>query len=197
MLHNMNLPLMKFYQYSNHSSIQKIKHVFNTASDINKIIKSLDTNKATGPDGITAKFVQMSANIIGRHLSSTIICDIPKNKYSKHTKTATVRSIFKKDDRAKIKNYRPVCHLNIFSKICERFLHENLRNCVNTFLSQSIFAYRKSNNTHHVLIRLIEIWKKSLCEKKLVAAVLIDLSKAFQCIPHDLPLPKCMLMDFL
>ena len=31
-----------------------------TASDINKITKSVDTNKATGPDGIPAKFVQMS-----------------------------------------------------------------------------------------------------------------------------------------
>ena len=48
--------------YSNHPGIQKIKSVFNTdnkfdlpkqtASDVNKIIKSLDTNKATGPDGI-------------------------------------------------------------------------------------------------------------------------------------------------
>ena len=68
--------------YSNHPSIQKIKSVFNTdskfdlpkptASDINKIIKSLDTNKATGPDGIPAKFVQMSANVTDCHLSNII-----------------------------------------------------------------------------------------------------------------------------
>ena len=72
--------------YSNHPSIQKIKSVFNTdtkfdlpkptASDINKIIKSLDTSKATGPDGIPAKFVQMSANVINCHLSNIITCDI-------------------------------------------------------------------------------------------------------------------------
>ena len=72
--------------YSNHPSIQKIKSVFNTdskfdlpkptASDINKIIKSLDTSKATGPDGIPAKFVQMSANVIDCHLSNIINCDI-------------------------------------------------------------------------------------------------------------------------
>ena len=53
--------------YSNHPSIQKIKRVFNTdsksdlpkptASDINKITKSSDTNKATRQDGISAKFV--------------------------------------------------------------------------------------------------------------------------------------------
>ena len=43
---------------------------------ISKIINSLDTNKGTGPDGISAKFVS----------------DISK-KYSEHAKTATVRSI--------------------------------------------------------------------------------------------------------
>ena len=80
--------------YSNHLSIQKIKSVFNTdtkfelpkptASDINKIIKSLDPNKATGQDGIPAKFVQMSANVIDCRLSNIIACDISKNKYSEH-----------------------------------------------------------------------------------------------------------------
>ena len=75
-----------------------------TASDINKIIKSLDTNKATGPDGIPAKFVQMSANVIDCHLSNIITCDISKNKYPEHAKTATVRPIFKKMIGQKLKS---------------------------------------------------------------------------------------------
>ena len=56
--------------------------------------KSLDTNKVLVPDGIPAKFVQMSANVIDCHLSNIIACDISKNKYSGHAKTATVRRIF-------------------------------------------------------------------------------------------------------
>ena len=127
-----------------------------TGSNINETIKSLDTNKATGPDGISAKFVQISANVIDSHLSNIIACDISKNKYSDHAKTATVRPIAKKDDRTKIKNYLTVSLLNMFSKIYERFLHENLTNYVNTFLLKFIFAYRKSYSTNHVLIRLIE-----------------------------------------
>ena len=124
--------------YSSHPSIQKIRSLFNTdskfdlpkptASDINEIIKSLDTNKATGPDGIPAKFVQMSANITDCHLSNIITCDTSKNKYSEHAKTATVRTIFKKDYRTKIKNHRPVSLLNMFSKIYDKFLHEDLTN---------------------------------------------------------------------
>ena len=84
----------------------------------------------------------------------------------------------------------------MFSKIYERFLHENLTNYVNTFLSRFISAYRKSFSTNHVLIRLIENWKKSLDEKKFVGAVLMDLSKAFDSIPHDLLIAKMYAYGF-
>ena len=138
----------------------------------------------------------MSANVIDCHLSNIITCDISKNKYSEHAKTATVRPIFKKDDRTKIKNYRPVSLLNMFSKIYKKFHHENLTNYVNTFLSNFISAYRKSYSTNHVLIRLIENWKKSLDEKKIVGAVLMDLSKTFDSIPLDLLIAKMYTYGF-
>ena len=54
--------------YSAHPSIQKIKReasvdkefesAYASAKDINQIIKSLNANKATGPDGISASFVK-------------------------------------------------------------------------------------------------------------------------------------------
>ena len=78
----------------------------------------------------------------------------------------------------------------MFSKIYEKFLHENLTNYVNTFLSKFISAYRKSYSKNHVLIRLIENWKKSPDEKRFVGAVLMDLSKAFDSILHDLLIAK-------
>ena len=41
-----------------------------------------------------------------------------------------------------------------------------------------------------MLIRLIKNWKQSLDNQKFVRAVLIDLSKVFDCIPHDLLVAK-------
>ena len=132
----------------------------------------------------------MSASVIDCHLANIIDNGISNNSYSEHAKTATVRPIFKKDDRAKIKNYRPISLLNIFAKIYERFLHENLSEYVDSFLSNFISASRKSCSSNCVLICLIENWKKSLDQKRLVEAVLPDLSKAFDSIPHDLLIAK-------
>ena len=53
--------------------------------------------------------------------------------------------------------------------------------------------YRENYSTNHVLIRLIENWKKALGEKFLVGTVVMDLSKAFDCIPHDLLIAKLLI----
>ena len=64
--------------------------------DINKIIRKLNPNKATGPDRIPIKVIKASANIIDSHLTYIINKDRKTNKYSEDAKTALVRPIYKK-----------------------------------------------------------------------------------------------------
>ena len=47
-----------------------------------------------------------------------------------------------------------------------------------------------------MLIRLVEEWKKHLDNNEVVGGVLIDLSKAFDCIPHDLLIAKLSAYGF-
>ena len=128
----------------------------------------LSTDKATGPDGILVKFIKLSANVIDNHLANIINKVKDLSRYSENAKITNIRSIFKKDKRTKVKNYQSVRLLNIYSKIYERFIHENFTPFVNFFLSKFISAYRKTYSTNHVLIRLIENWKKSLDQVKQV-----------------------------
>ena len=103
-----------------------------------------------------------------------------------NAKTVSVRPIFNKNDWTKIKNYEPVSLLNTFSKIYERYLHNNLTKYVGLFLSEFIWNYLRRYSSNHLYLRLIGSWKKWSDQKKIVSAVLMDLSKAFDYTPHNL-----------
>jgi hypothetical protein len=54
----------------------------------------------------------------------------------------------------------------------------------------SLSAFRSGYGCQTALLKIIEDWKKSLDENKFVAAILMDLSKAFDCLPHKLLINK-------
>ena len=58
------------------------------------------------------------------------------------------------------------------------------------YLSPFISAYRKNYSTQQVLIRLLEEWREKLERNFIVGVVLMDLSKTFDCISHDLIIAK-------
>ena len=57
-------------------------------------------------------------------------------------------------------------------------------------LSPYLCAYRKGYNTQHALLRLIEKCRSFLDRKGLAGAILMDLSKAFDCLNHELLIAK-------
>ena len=79
--------------------------------------------------------------------------------------------------------FRLACVLNTFSKIYEKTVKDFLIK-----FSPIIDACRKSFSTavEYVFIGLLEDWRNKLDNNNAESVVLTDLSKAFECILHDL-----------
>ena len=59
-----------------------------------------------------------------------------------------------------------------------------------TILSNLLSGFREGYSTQHALFRVIETRKQCLDFESVVGALIMDLSKAYDCIPHDLLIAK-------
>ena len=133
----------------------------------------------------------MSSDFLAEPLSIAISNSISTSTFPNNAKIASVVPIDKKtDDKYVISNFRRVSILNCFSKVSENVIKNELLKSMNVHLSPFLSAYRKNYNTQHVLLRLLEEWREHLDNNKTVGGILIDLLKAFDCVPHDLLLAK-------
>ena len=67
---------------------------------------------------------------------------------------------------------------------------------MNEYLSPYLCGYRKGFNTQTALSSLIEKWKQIIDNKGYGAAILMDLSKAFDTINHELLIAKLHVYGF-
>ena len=142
-------------------------------------------------DAIPPKLINIGADIIAEPLTQAINYCLRQGIFPDNAKFASVVPVDKgKPDKYNFLNYRPVSILNTFSKIYKKVIKNQLVSYFDKHLSRFISAYRKKYSIHQVNIRLLEEWREKLDKNFIVDAVLMDLSKAFGCIPHDLILAK-------
>lgn len=188
-------------KFANHPSVVKIKQFYGESgkklsfrrvslSDVTKKIKDLDKNKTTQQSDIPTKIIQENSDIFGNVLCNSINYNIDQSNFPKSLKNADVIPVFKKEDRTDKCNYRPVSILPNISKIFEKCLYKQIEAFFQPIFNKQQCGFRRGFSTQQCLIAMIEKCKKSLDNKGSYAALLTDLSKAFDCINHDLLIAK-------
>ena len=65
-------------------------------------------------------------------------------------------------------------------------MHGQLAEDLEAVFSPFLAAFRTGSGCQTTLLRLLEDWKRALDNHEYGAATLMDLSKAFDCLPYDL-----------
>ena len=99
-------------------------------------------------------------------------------------------SLSKKHSFGDKANYRPVSVLPFISKVLEKIIYDLLYEYLETFLSELLCGFRKAHSTQHALFRLIQKWQSELDSGGYVGTILMGLSKAYDCLSHDLLIAK-------
>ena len=133
----------------------------------------------------------MVSNFLSKLITYIINTAIDTDTFPDRAKRASVTPIDKGgNDKHIYTSYRPISVLNTFSKIIELAIFDQLTKHANNFLSIFVSTYPKMYGTQYVIIRLVEEWQEQIDHNKIVGTVLLDLSKAFDCIPHDFLIAK-------
>ena len=111
-------------------------------------------------------------------------------------KLANVSPVYKKGGRNDKTNYRPINILPAISKIYEKLLFHQINNYFDRKLCKYQCGFRKGYSSQYVLILMIEKWKKCIDKGGFAGALLTDLSKAFDCFSHELPIAKLSAYGF-
>ena len=155
-----------------------------------KLVRTLDGNKATGHDNIPAALLKSAAEELALPIKNLINRSIRDAQFPHDLKLSEIPPIFKSKDDLDKENFRPISILPCISKIFENVYYEQLYNFFCGILSSSLVAYRRNYGCQHVLTKLIQDSKSALDKGEFVGMILMDLSKAFDCLPHRLLLCK-------
>ena len=166
----------------------KFEHV--SIRDIEIEIENIDTSKAFQNDDIPSNIIKQNCDIFSRIIHNQFNNSLETSVFPEELKNADVIPVFKKGSRNDIENYRPVSILPNISKIFERCIYKQLYSYFDNFLSKYQTGFRKGYSTQQCLLAMIEKLKESIDNKGVYAALLTDLSKAFDCLPHDLLIAK-------
>ena len=116
--------------------------------------------------------------------------------FPSNLKLGSISPIFEKDDPLDKSNYiRSI--LPLLSNVYERIIYNQLSQHSEQFLNSLLWLSYKAYNTQHLLYKLLHSWQRELDSDSFVCTILMDLSKAYDCISHKLLIAKleCYRLD--
>ena len=158
-------------------------------------LRSLSVNKAMGVDKLSARMLKIASPIIAPSVAKLMNISLKSGIFPKRWKTAKVTPLFKSGEHDDVNNYRPISVLPVLSKILERHDHIHLYDYLkdNNMLYARQSGFRKYHSTETALIRIVDQLLFNLDNNRVSGLVLVDYSKAFDMVDHEMLMTKLTL----
>ena len=160
-----------------------------TQEAVYKLLNSLNINKASGPDGISARMLKATADAIAPSVTNLFNLSIKCCRPPSSWKISSVVPIPKVQRPSATSDFRPISLLSILSKVLERHFHFLITEHLQTHypLSNCQWGFQQGKSTVTALLHVTHDWLQYLEKGHEISAVFFDFRKAFDTVPH-LPL---------
>ena len=163
-----------------------------TPIEIDKIIRKLANKNSSGYDRISNQMLKWLRPVITLPLCIIYNKSLQEGYFPEKMKLAEVVPLYKGGDESLSNNYRPISLLITLSKILEKIVYARTYNFLekNNILFKSQYGFRNKHSCNDAISELVgEITKnKERCMH--TAGIFLDLSKAFDTLPHHILLNK-------
>ena len=161
------------------------------SSEVYDIIKNFK-NKSTLDSKISALKIASESFVFTEIIAKIVNTSFEQGVFPQALKMARVIPIHKEGSKTDVTNYRPISLLGAFSKIYEKLMHGRLLNFFdkNNLLFEMQYGFRPGRSCEHALLNAQNTILSSLNKKEVALLLLIDFSKAFDMVDHEILLNK-------
>ena len=156
--------------------------------DLINVVIHLNKKKSRDINDMSIPLIQHVIEHISSPLTHIYNLSIEQGIFPENLKTSKVTPLYKKKGSSiDLNNYRGISIINVFSKIFEKLIANNLLNFLlkNNFFFDKQFGFLPHRSTNQAIIELINHLSDNLNHSQLSLVLCLDISKAFDSIPHD------------
>ena len=175
---------------STSSTSTQLTEIQLTISEVVKILKGLDPNKACGPDNIPGMLLVKTADAIAPSLCRLFNQSLSEGYVPLSWKRANITPVHKKDDPTLAMNYRPISLLCIISKVLERCIFNHCFPFFKSHIHNLQHGFIQGRSTVTQLLTVYHDMLDTLASGQEVDVIHLDFSKAFDKVSHNLLLNK-------
>ena len=160
--------------------------------EVLNVIKALKENKARRTLDKETKFLKIANPVISNYLSFIFNSCFSSGIYPDSLKLAEVIPIFKKGDRVKTTNYRPISLLSQLNKVFEKLLYVCIYSYLIIFklLIDNQFGFWKNSSTTLAMNKIYDEILNNIDQGLYTRCIFLDLSKVFDTVDHNVLLQK-------